>query len=255
MNESINEPMNEPMNESDQTKQWMPIIEAIIFASQQPVSLGQLETMLQHDENTPIDRAELKAAITALQEEYASRAINLVEIASGYQYRVKPEFAPWLMKLTEERPQRYSRALLETLALIIYRQPITRAEIEEVRGVAVSSQILRTLIEREWVKVVGHKDVPGKPALLATTKLFLDYFNLKSLRDLPPLEAFTNLENAGEQLEMLLNEAPQELSEPILEQASEETSEETSEKILEELLETNESELEITNERHEFSQD
>lgn len=190
---------------NDQIKQWLPILEAIIFAATQPVSLAQLESMLQ-EENAPVDRASLKEALTALQAEYAGRAIDLVEVASGYQYRVKSEFAPWLMKLTEERPQRYSRALLETLALIVYRQPITRAEIEEVRGVAVSSYILRTLIDREWVKIVGHKDVPGKPALLATTRQFLDYFNLKSLRDLPPLEAFVNLENAGEQLEMLLNE-------------------------------------------------
>lgn len=190
---------------NEQVERWLPIIEAVIFASQQPVSLGQLELILQ-EEGQEFDRVALKEALTMLESASESRAIALVELASGYQYRVKPEFAPWLAKLTEERPQRYSRALLETLALIIYRQPVTRAEIEEVRGVAVSSHILRTLIDREWVKVVGHKDVPGKPALLATTRAFLDYFNLKSLRELPPLEAFINLDNAGEQLELLLNE-------------------------------------------------
>lgn len=190
---------------SEQVEQYASIVEAIIFASQQPVSFGQIELMLQEEERV-IDRDQLKAAIVTLQAACEGRAIDLVELASGYQYRVKPGFAPWLAKLTEERPQRYSRALLETLALIVYRQPVTRAEIEEVRGVAVSSHILRTLIEREWVKIVGHKDVPGKPALLATTRAFLDYFNLKSLRDLPPLEAFINLDNAGEQLELLLSE-------------------------------------------------
>lgn len=199
------------MNElRESIERYLPIIEAIIFASQQPVSLGQLELMLQ-EEGQVIDRAVFKEALVMLQAACETRSIDLVEVASGYQYRVKPEFAPWLAKLTEERPQRYSRALLETLALIVYRQPVTRAEIEEVRGVAVSSHILRTLIDREWVKVVGHKDVPGKPALLATTRAFLDYFNLKSLRELPPLEAFINLENAGEQLELLLSETDEVL--------------------------------------------
>lgn len=194
------------------------IIEAIIFASQQPISFAQLEQALQEDGQV-VDRALLKEALETLQKACEGRAIALVEVASGYQYRVKPEFAPWLMKLTEERPQRYGRALLETLALIVYRQPVTRAEIEEVRGVAVSSYILRTLLDREWVKVVGHKDVPGKPALFATTRAFLDYFGLKNLRDLPPLEAFANLENAGEQLELLLHEETEILDESIEQQA------------------------------------
>ena len=207
------------MNESRGLEHYLPIIEAIIFASQQPVSLGQLELMLQEEGAPELDRAVLKEALVQLQAACEGRSIDLVEVASGYQYRVKAEFAPWLAKLTEERPQRYSRAMLETLALIVYRQPVTRAEIEEVRGVAVSSHILRMLIDREWVKVVGHKDVPGKPALLATTRAFLDYFNLKSLRDLPPLEAFTNLENAGEQLEFLLGE---EAAESLIEHFEEE---------------------------------
>lgn len=194
------------MNEPVSLEYYLPIIEAIIFASQEPVSLTQIEQVL-HEEGEPgIDRDMLKELIHQLQAACEGRAVDLVEVASGYQYRVKADYAPWLAKLTEERPQRYSRALLETLALIVYRQPVTRAEIEEVRGVAVSSHILRTLIDREWVKIVGYKDVPGKPALLATTKAFLDYFNLKSLRDLPPLEEFINLENAGEQLELLLND-------------------------------------------------
>ena len=207
------------MNEPVALDYYLPIIEAIIFASSQPVSLGQLEQMLQEEGEPGIDREMLKQLLTQLQVACEGRSVDLVEVASGYQYRVKAEFAPWLAKLTEERPQRYSRALLETLALIVYRQPVTRAEIEEVRGVAVSSHILRMLIDREWVKVVGHKDVPGKPALLATTRAFLDYFNLKSLRELPPLEAFINLENAGEQLELLLGE---EATESLIEHFEEE---------------------------------
>ncbi|MES2205152.1 MAG: SMC-Scp complex subunit ScpB [Pseudomonadota bacterium] len=207
------------MNEPKAQEYYLPIIEAIIFASSQPVSLGQLEEVLQEEGEPAVDRTMLKEALTQLQSACEGRSIDLVEVASGYQYRVKPQYAPWLAKLTEERPQRYSRALLETLALIVYRQPVTRAEIEEVRGVAVSSHILRTLIDREWVKVVGHKDVPGKPALLATTRAFLDYFNLKALKDLPPLEDFMNLENAGEQLELLLEE---EASDPLVEYLEEE---------------------------------
>lgn len=194
------------MNEPKELNYYLPIVEAIIFASSQPISLAQIEEIVQEEGEPGIDRTMLKELLTQLQAACEGRAIDLVEVASGYQYRVKADYAPWVAKLTEERPARYSRALLETLALIVYRQPVTRAEIEEVRGVAVSSYILRTLIDREWVKVVGHKDVPGKPALLATTKAFLDYFNLKSLRDLPPLEDFVNLENAGEQLELLLDE-------------------------------------------------
>lgn len=208
------------MNESTPLAYYLPIIEAIIFASTEPVSLGQLEELLQKEGEPGIDRVMLKELITQLQAACEGRSVDLVEVASGYQYRVKAEFAPWLAKLTEERPQRYSRALLETLALIVYRQPVTRAEIEEVRGVSVSSHILRLLMDREWVKVVGHKDVPGKPALLATTKSFLDYFNLKSLRDLPPLEDFINLENAGEQLELLMDE--EEAQESLIEHREEE---------------------------------
>ncbi len=184
---------------------YLPIVEALIFASQDPISLIRLEQLFE-EEGHAIERAVLKEVLEKLQAVSEDRALELVEVASGYQYRVKSVFAPWLARLTEERPQRYGRALLETLALIIYRQPVTRAEIEEVRGVAVSSHILRILLDRDWIKVVGHKDVPGKPALFATTRAFLDYFGLKNLRDLPPLEDFTNLDEAGEQLEMLLHE-------------------------------------------------
>ena len=184
-----------------------PIVEAILFASDQPVSMSYLHSLLQTEDES-IEREELREALVLLQQENESqhRGIELLELASGYQYRVRTEFSAWLGKLWQERPPRYSRALLETLALVIYRQPVTRAEIEEVRGVAVSSHIIRTLIEREWIKVIGYKDVPGKPALFVTTKQLLDYFNLKSLRDLPPLEALVNLDEAGEQLELSLKQ-------------------------------------------------
>lgn len=182
-----------------------PILEAIIFAADQPSSVSYLHGLLQAEDES-IERDDVRAALAQLQQESEQRGIELLELASGYQYRVRTEFSSWLSKLWEERPPRYSRALLETLALIIYRQPVTRAEIEEVRGVAVSSHIIRTLLEREWIKIIGYKDVPGKPALFATTKQLLDYFNLKSLRDLPPLEALVNLDEAGEQLEISLQE-------------------------------------------------
>src|SRR5690554_4573769 len=122
-----------------------------------------------------------------VQESCADRGYELVEVASGYRFQVRSEYAPWASRLWEERPQRYSRALLETLAIIAYRQPITRGEIEDIRGVAVSTNIVKTLMEREWIRVVGHKDVPGRPAMYATTRQFLDHFNLTSLAELPPL--------------------------------------------------------------------
>src|SRR5690606_10035661 len=128
---------------------------------------------------------QLRAALGAIQAFYRQRGFELKEVASGYRFQVATAMAPWVSRLWEERPQRYSRALLETLALIAYRQPITRGDIEEIRGVAVSSNIVKTLLEREWIRVVGHKDVPGRPAMYATTRKFLDYFNLKNLDDLP----------------------------------------------------------------------
>jgi segregation and condensation protein B len=132
-------------------------------------------------------REEVRATLVALAEQYAGRGIQLAEVASGFRVQVRPEYARRLAPLWEERPPRYSRALLETLALIAYRQPISRAEIEEVRGVAVSPSILKTLQEREWVRVVGHRETPGRPALYGTTRQFLDDFNLRRLADLPPL--------------------------------------------------------------------
>ncbi|AGA89801.1 segregation and condensation protein B [Thioflavicoccus mobilis 8321] len=161
------------------------VVEAALLAAGEPLSLDRLLTLFGDDERP--GRDELREAVSALETDCRGRGIELVEVAGGYRLQVRREVAPWVARLWEEKPARYSRALLETLALIVYRQPITRGEIEEIRGVVVSTNIVRTLLEREWIRVVGHRDVPGRPALFATTRKFLDYFGLRSLNDLPPL--------------------------------------------------------------------
>ncbi|ABG41335.1 condensin subunit ScpB [Paraglaciecola sp. T6c] len=164
------------------------LIEAAVFVSDAPVSQEHLQdTVLS---GLKVTKKALKEAIEELQVEYQSRGVQLVEVASGYRFQSMDSLGPWLSKLWQEQAPRYSRALLETLSMVAYRQPITRGEIEDVRGVAVSSHIMKTLIERDWVKVVGHKEVPGRPALYATTKGFLNYFSLKRLKDLPSQDAF-----------------------------------------------------------------
>ena len=168
------------------------LLEAFLFASGKPQSLERLFELFEEAERPA--PAVFKKALERLRQSCAGRAFELVEVASGYRLQVRECYAPWVGRLWEERPQRYSRAMLETLALIAYRQPITRGEIEDIRGVAVNSHIVKTLLEREWIRVVGHRDVPGKPAMLATTKAFLDHFNLKSLDQLPPLAALRELE-------------------------------------------------------------
>lgn len=169
------------------TKDQLPlIIEALLFSAGRPLTEQQL-LQLFDDEAKP-SLGELRQGIEDLQKVYADRAIDLVALASGYQFQSRVDYAPWIRRLWEEKPARYSRALLETLALIAYRQPITRGEIEEIRGVSISTSIFKTLLEdRSWIRVVGHRDVPGRPALYATTKAFLDYFGLKTLDQLPPL--------------------------------------------------------------------
>lgn len=168
-----------------QDDQLVQLLEACLFASEKPLSQTELlETVLA---DFQLSKKRLQAAIKRLEQDYQGRGIGLVETASGWQFQTRPQWSPYLAKLWPERSPRYSRAVLETLALIAYRQPITRGEIEEVRGVSVSSQIMRTLLDRGWVKVVGHKEVPGRPGLYATTKEFLDYFGVKRLDQLPPL--------------------------------------------------------------------
>ena len=169
------------------------IIEGALLAAGRPLSIDQILTLFL-DEDQP-SRDEIRAALDALQGACAERGVELKEVSSGFRYQVKAELAPWIARLWEEKPSKYSRATLETLALIAYRQPITRSEIEEVRGVTVSSNIIKSLLEREWIRVLGHRDVPGKPALYGTSKGFLDYFNLKSLSDLPPLAELRNIDS------------------------------------------------------------
>ena len=168
------------------------LLEAFLLASGKPQSLERLYELFEEGERP--EPAQFKAALEVLGKSCSGRAFELKEVASGYRLQVRERFSPWVGRLWEERPQRYSRALLETLALIAYRQPITRGEIEDVRGVAVNSNITKTLLEREWIRVVGYRDVPGRPAMFATTKAFLDHFNLKSLDELPPLAALRELE-------------------------------------------------------------
>jgi segregation and condensation protein B len=162
------------------------IVEAALLAAGRPLTLERLGELFAAKGDAP-DRATLKRVIESLGEDYRDRGVEIKEVANGYRVQVKRTMTDWLQPLWEERAPRYTRALLETLALVAYRQPITRAEIEEVRGVVVSTNIVRTLLERNWIRVVGHRDVPGKPAMFGTTKEFLDYFGLKKLEDLPTL--------------------------------------------------------------------
>ena len=161
------------------------IIEAILFAADKPLDVNRLCRLFPETERP--DKVAVKSALQELVDDYRARGIELKEVASGYRFQVRETLAPWVAKLNEERPARYSRALLETLAIIAYKQPITRGEVEAIRGVSLSTATLRMLLDHDWIKSVGHKQVPGRPALYATTPYFLDYFNLKSLQELPPL--------------------------------------------------------------------
>ncbi len=176
------------------------IIEAALMAVAKPMTIEQLMQLFAEEER-PSNNA-IKEALELLKEESNERGVELKEVASGYRYQAKQEYSEWLSRLWEEKPAKYSRAALETLALIAYRQPVTRAEIEDVRGVGVSSSIIKTMIEREWIRVVGHRDVPGRPALYATTKQFLDYFNMKSLDELPTLAEIKDLEDLNPELDL-----------------------------------------------------
>jgi segregation and condensation protein B len=169
------------------------ILEAALLASAQPLSVPQLAALFAEQETPSHD--DLARALDELSNDCAGRGVELKEVASGFRYQVREDVHPWVARLWTERQTRYSRALLETLSLIAYRQPITRGEIEQIRGVGVSTNIVKTLEEREWIRVVGYRDVPGKPELFGTTKHFLDYFNLKSLDELPPLAEIHDVED------------------------------------------------------------
>ena len=183
-----------------QGEQLKQILEAALLAAGQPLSHAQLGALFSEEERPP--GGEISKALEQLKDDCARRGIELRKVASGYRLQVKQSMHGWVSRLWKERPQRYSRALLETMSLIAYRQPITRGEIEAVRGVSVSTNIIRTLQEREWIRVVGHRDVPGKPALFGTTKAFLDYFNLENLDDLPTLAEIRDMENLEPELEL-----------------------------------------------------
>jgi len=182
------------------------VIEAILLAAGRPMSVDQLLAMFAEHEKP--ERSDIRNAVEALQADYETRGIALIQVGGGYRIQVRETMQPWVAPLWEEKPARYTRALLETLALIAYRQPVTRGEIEEVRGVSVSTTIIKTLLEREWVHVVGHREVPGRPAMYGTTKKFLDYFSLKSLNDLPSLAELRDLNEIGKDLELDLSDIP-----------------------------------------------
>jgi segregation and condensation protein B len=177
------------MNETDYKLRQ--IIEGLLLAAGKPLSLTAIAEVFLEEERP--SEEELRAALGQVAADCAGRGFELKEVASGFRFQVRQALSPWVSRLWEEKPQRYTRALLETLALVAYRQPITRGDIEEIRGVSVSSTIIRTLLDREWIRVVGHRDVPGRPAMFATTRQFLDYFNLKSLQELPPLSDIRDL--------------------------------------------------------------
>lgn len=186
------------------------IIEAALLFARDPISIKELSQLF--NEEDAVNENAIEDLLGVLIEDYRGRGIELVSVASGYRFQICEDLSPWITRLMQEKPVRYSRALLETLALIAYKQPITRAEIEEVRGVAVSTNIIRTLQEREWVKVIGHRDVPGKPALYATTKHFLDDLNLRSLSELPTLAEIQDLDDGQltQQLNLQLAESQSE---------------------------------------------
>jgi len=184
------------MSENDNTLKQ--IIEGLLLAAGKPLSISAIAEVFLEDQRP--SEEELRAALVQIELDCYGRGFELKEVASGFRFQVRQSLSEWISRLWEEKPQRYTRAMLETLALIAYRQPITRGDIEEIRGVSVSSTIIRTLLDREWVRVVGHRDVPGRPAMFATTRQFLDYFNLKSLQDLPPLSEIRDLDKLNPEL-------------------------------------------------------
>ena len=179
------------------------IVEAILFAANKPMTVKQVQLIFPVMDQPKL--SAIQTAIDTISAEYLSRPIQLQCLASGYCFQVGESYSYWVARLFEEKPPRYSRALMETLAIICYQQPVTRSDIEDIRGVGVSSNIIRTLLEREWVHVVAHKEVPGRPALYGTTKPFLDYFNLNSLEQLPELEVVKTLDFASQLLDQSHN--------------------------------------------------
>jgi len=204
------------------------VIDAILLSAEEPLPISKLLNYFDPEE--AVNRNEIKQALAQLQQETQERGFELTEIASGFRYQTREEYKYWVSKHWEERKPRYSRAFLETLALIVYRQPITRAEIEEVRGVAVSSNIIKGLLEREWVRIVGHKELPGRPAMLGSTRQFLDYFNLKSLDEMPPLSALQDIDQLYPELSATTSEQEEKQEEGEIEELETEKIERQNEK-------------------------
>ena len=169
------------------------IVEVALLAAGRAMTIDHLMDLFELNSEKP-ERAEVRAVLGSLKQDWAERGLELIQVSSGYRFQVRAEYSKWMQRLWVDRPARYSRALLETLAIIAYRQPVTRGEIEDIRGVGVSSSIVKTLLEREWIRVLGHREVPGRPAMYGTTKQFLDHFSLKSLESLPPLNEIRDLE-------------------------------------------------------------
>ena len=211
------------------------IVEGLLMAAGRPLTLDNIIAVFAKNEEP--DRKELKTVMEAISADCGDRGFELKQVASGYRFQVKQDLSEWVAKLWEDRPPRYTRALLETLALIAYRQPITRGDIEEIRGVGVSANIIRTLLDREWIRVVGHRDVPGRPAMFATTKQFLDYFNLRSLQELPPLSEIKELAQTDQEFDLADELAQQrviDLPEDVTDEASFEQNEAERAQLLEE---------------------
>lgn len=207
VNENQDKPKKIIINSDLSESELMRILEAALFSAGQTLNIERLMDLFPYDKHPGKDA--LRDALKTLQEQYSEyTSLELKEVSSGFRFQVRDDYSSWVAKLFEERPARYSRATLETLSLIAYRQPITRAEIEEVRGVGVSSQIIKTMVERDWIRVIGHRDVPGKPALYATTKGFLDYFNLKSLTELPPLADLRDIDAINAELDLQVPTVP-----------------------------------------------
>jgi len=199
-------------------EQMIEILEACLLVSGRPLSLDDMRGLF--DDIEAPSTQDLGQMLDALSERWSERSLELVKVANGYRFQARQAYLPWLSRLFEERPPKYSRATLETLAVIVYRQPVTRAVIEDVRGVSVSTQIIKTLLERGWIRIVGHRDVPGKPALYGTTKRFLDDFNMSSLTDLPPLAELSPDDHLQKELEL-----PEDGERVAAENSDEETSE------------------------------
>ena len=203
-------------------KKRQSILEAILISADKPLSVEKLLGFFETQDL--VNRNDIKESLTKLQAYYKGRGFQLIETASGFRFQTHEDYKQWVTQHWDEKPAKYSRALLETLALIVYRQPITRAEIEEIRGVAVSSHIVKTLQEREWIRIVGHKEVPGRPSLLGTTRQFLDYFNLKSLDEMPSLSEIQDIDKLYPELDLKIQQ-----DEDNKEDASKEKAEKSSE--------------------------